>query len=354
MKFDEEKWLQETEKQASNSFNHEKINGKYFSSWRRDSRNIIHKIKWAVEKKPKFIYDTGKPGDYMPENKNLSLAELKNTVNGDGDFIIWIGHNTSFMKINNEFFLVDPVFSEKIFFTKRETRPGIDLDMLNEVLQDKKVNILITHNHYDHLDKETLKQLKFKGKIFFPKGLKNFFDFLSDTDFEKIEMDWWEERSLSVDNNDNDINSDMKIVFLPAQHYSLRLGEPKNSSLWGSYMIVNSPDRQGSIFIGGDSGYFNGYREYGKKYKVKTAVVPVGGYERRWFAAYEHLNVEESLKVMEDLNCEVMIPVHWGTSHLGDEPVDFTGYKYSKIFDSRKELRDKIYLLDLGEIRYLK
>ena len=82
-------------------------------------------------------------------------------------------------------------------------------------------------------------------------------------------------------------------------------------------------------------------------------MIPVGGYETRWYAEYEHMNVEESLEAMKDLKAEYMIPVHWGTYHLGVEPVDYTGYKYNLLFKENKNLENKVKLVDFGEIFYL-
>ena len=338
VRYNEEDHILKIQKQNIEEIYLDNFSGKnYFNPWRKDERNFLHTIKWFFEKKQSFNYEKNK---YLPKNMDLSIEEYKKIINSDKDFIIWIGHNTSLIKVQGELFLVDPIFADKIFSTKRESKVGLELDMLNELLKDKKLNILITHNHYDHFDIESLKKLKANGVIYAPKGISNLLK--SFDSFEIKELNWWDEVKIG----------DLKLKFLPAQHYSHRIDQFKNKSLWGSFLIETSKEGE-SIFIGGDSGYFIGYKEYGRKFKIKYAVVPVGGYETRWFAEYEHLNVEESLEVMKDLKTEYIIPVHWGTYHLGVEPVDYTGYKYSLLFKENKNLENKVKLVNFGEIFYI-
>lgn len=334
-RYDEEKHLSDIQNQKKEDFHFYNSRKRYFNLWKKDKRNILHSLKWFFEKKPDYNY---KKGSFFPENKNISKEELKKIIAGKRDFIIWIGHNSTFIKIKDHLFLCDPVFSEKIFFTKRKSKAGIDACMLNEALGDKKLNVLITHNHYDHLDIKSLKKLKINGYIYMPTGVNKFF---KETDIKKIKELKWQERS--------EIGG-LAVNFLPAQHYSHRIGQGKNKSLWGSY-VIETEGRD--IFIGGDSGYFGGYKEFGERFNIKYAVLPVGGYETRWFAAYEHMNVEDSLKAAADLKCDFMIPVHWGTFHLGVEPPDYTGFRFYDIMKNNKNTADKIKLINFGEVFFL-
>ncbi len=329
--YDEKKHFEEIDNQRKSDFYSADFGKKYFNLWKKDKRNVFHSIKWFLEKKPEYNYEKGK---YFPENKNIAKEELRNLTESKKDFIIWIGHNTTLIKTGEHFFLCDPVFSEKIFFTKRHTKTGIDPAILNEVFKDSKLNILITHNHYDHLDMKSLKRLKITGSIYLPAGVKKLLKGINAAEIK--ELGWWEHVE----------SGSLKINFLPAQHYSHRISQSKNSSLWGSYVIETE---NGDIFIGGDSGYFRGYKEFGEKFNVRYAVLPVGGYETRWFAAYEHMNIEDSLKAAEDLKCEFMFPVHWGAFHLGVEPPDYTGFRFDKIVKNNKNKADTIKLINLGE-----
>ena len=333
--YDEEKHFKEIEDQKKEDFYSDNFSKKYFNLWKKDKRNVFHGIKWFLEKKPHYDYENGR---YFPESKTVTKEELESLLADKKDFIIWIGHNTSLIKLREHFFLCDPVFSERIFFTKRLTKAGINIEILNESFKDKRLNILITHNHYDHLDIESLKKLKINGDVYVPAGAKKLF---KKTGIKEIkEFNWWERVKLGH----------LTINFLPAQHYSHRIAQGKNRSLWGSYVLERE---NGDIFIGGDSGYFRGYKEFGEKFNIKYAVLPVGGYETRWFAAYEHMNIEDSLRATGDLKCKVMFPVHWGTFHLGVEPPDYTGFRFNTIVKNNKKMRDTIKLINLGEVFFL-
>ena len=333
--YDEDKHFEEIKNQKKSDFYSVNFSKKYFNLWKKDKRNIFHSVKWFLEKKPDYNYEKGK---YFPENKSITKEELKYLIKNEKGFIIWIGHNTTLIKAGEYFFLCDPVFSEKIFFTKRHTKAGIDAETLNEVFKSKELNVLITHNHYDHLDIKSLKKLKMTGNVFLPAGVKKLLKGINAQ--EIIELNWWD----SIE------TGSIKINFLPAQHYSHRISQGKNSSLWGSYVIET---KNGDIFIGGDSGYFGGYKEFGEKFNVKYAVLPTGGYETRWFAAYEHMNIEDSLNAAADLKCRVMIPVHWGAFHLGVEPLDYTGFRFNSIVKNNENMADIIKLINLGEVFYL-
>ena len=110
-----------------------------------------------------------------------------------------------------------------------------------------KLHVIISHNHYDHLDRKTLENLPENSSIYVPQGLGNYIS--SITDGEVREMNWWEQLS---------INENVQLTCLPAQHWSLRLFQGYNTTLWASFMI-KSPAT--TIYFGGDSGYFKGYRD---------------------------------------------------------------------------------------------
>jgi N-acyl-phosphatidylethanolamine-hydrolysing phospholipase D len=334
-RYDEKKHLSEIENQRKEDFYSSKSGKRYLNLWKNDSRNILHSIKWFFEKKPYYAYEKGK---FFPENRKPGKEDLEKLIAGKKDFIIWIGHSTTLIRTAGHFFLCDPVFSERLFFTKRKREPGIGAEVLNEVFGNKNLNILITHNHYDHLDIKSLKKLRINDCIYTPAGSKKLLKKVKAKEIK--EMDWWEsEKSCCVTVN-----------FLPSQHYSHRITQGKNRSLWGSYLLETE---NGNIFIGGDSGYFGGYKEFGNKFNIKYAVLPVGGYETRWYAAYEHMNVEDSLMAINDLKCEFMIPVHWGTFHLGVEPPDYTGFRFCDIIKNNIDMKNKIKLLNFGEIFFL-
>ncbi|MDQ1348078.1 MAG: hypothetical protein QG573_1452, partial [Acidobacteriota bacterium] len=128
------------------------------------------------------------------------------------------------------------------------------------------------------------------------------------TDVE--ELDWWQSCDCRG----------FRLTLLPAQHWSRRLSQPDETTLWGSWVIESARMRS---FFAGDSGYFHGFAEYGRLFPgLDLALLPTGAYEPRWFMKPVHMNPEEAVGAFRDLGAAHMVPMHWGTFDLTDEPID--------------------------------
>lgn len=227
------------------------------------------------------------------------LAMLSN----DTLHIIKLGHSSILLKISGEYWLIDPVFSERVSpFSfagpKRFHQPPIALADLPPI--DK---VLISHNHYDHLDKASIKDLAKKAKAFLvPKGVEGDLE-LWGVEQQKIKtFDWWQEEKT-----DNAM-----IAFTPAQHFSGRAMGDGNTTLWGSW-VIKTP--QGSIYFSGDSGYFAGFKTIGDQYgPFNLTMIETGAYNKNWSTI--HMTPEESVQAHIDLQGEIMIPIHNGTFDL--------------------------------------
>ena len=127
-------------------------------------------------------------------------------------------------------------------------------------------------------------------------------------------MDWWEEI---------DLKKGSKLICLPAQHWSLRISQGRNQSLWASYLLITPSV---TLYFGGDSGYFKGFMEIGRKYPgIDYAFMATTAYHPRWFMHFQHMNIEEAIKGFEELGARTFIPTQWGTFHLGSEPAGYPG-----------------------------
>jgi L-ascorbate metabolism protein UlaG (beta-lactamase superfamily) len=145
-------------------------------------------------------------------------------------------------------------------------------------------------------------------------------------------LDWWQA---------HDIGGTV-LTCLPSQHWSRRIGQSRNATLWASYMI-ETPEKV--IYFAGDSGYFIGYREFGRKFEdIDYALLPITAYHPRWFMHYAHLNVDEALAAFKELKAKYFLPTQWGTFHLGDNPPGFPMF----------ELDQKIRQMDLDSQKYLR
>ncbi|MFH1480392.1 MAG: MBL fold metallo-hydrolase, partial [Pseudomonadota bacterium] len=251
------------------------------------------------------------------------------------DFIMWIGHGTFLIRLNGEYWLIDPIFSERVFIQKRKTPTGITLEEIKQIVTEPRV--IISHNHYDHLDKRSLLDLPENTKMYVPLGLKTYIQGLNKKDV--TEMDWWQEI---------DCGSGITLVCLPTQHWSRRIGQGFNETLWASYILITSKVK---IFIGGDTGYFIGHKEIGKRFpNIDYALLPTTAYHPRWFMHYNHMDIDEVIEAFNDLNARFMIPQQWGTFHLGDEPPGYAIIELKKTITERHLDPGRFVILELGQI----
>ena len=278
--------------------------------------------------------------DYTEEEKTylpgfVEKAKERISAMPPDDFIMWVGHGTFLIRVNGVFWLIDPIFSERAFLPKRRTPPGIALEELQEIAPDLRV--IVTHNHYDHLDKGTILDLPETTRIYVPLGLKAYMHSLNKK--EVTEMDWWQE---------TDCGSGITLVCLPMQHWSRRMGQGWNETLWASFMLITSRTK---IYLGGDTGYFVGHREIGKRFPgIDYALLPATAYHPRWFMHYNHMNIDETIEAFKDLNARFMIPHQWGTFHLGDDPPGYPALELKREIAARRLDPARFILMDIGEI----
>jgi N-acyl-phosphatidylethanolamine-hydrolysing phospholipase D len=238
--------------------------------------------------------------------------------------------------LNEQYWLTDPIFSDRALLPKRKTPPALTLEEFNGAV--KQINILISHNHHDHLDKNSIRKLPVDARIITPLGLGKILQSWGRSAVQ--EMDWWE--SL-------DAGHGITLVCLPAQHWSRRFGQGTNESLWASFLLIGPSVK---IYFGGDSGYFVGYREIGRKYPgIDYALLPTTAYHPRWFMHYAHLNAEETLDAFQDLGARWLIPTQWGTFRLGNEPIGYPIIDLRRAMKSRGSDASRVIILDIGGIQ---
>jgi N-acyl-phosphatidylethanolamine-hydrolysing phospholipase D len=236
----------------------------------------------------------------------------------------WIGHATALVQASGLNVLVDPIFSERaspvqIFGPKRAQPPGVamaDLPTIDVVL--------ISHNHYDHLDRISVAQLDEKAKaagkttlFIVPLGLKTWFNGIGIDSV--IELDWWEHHMVQG----------VEFHLTPVQHWSARSVNDRSATLWGGWSVFGADFHW---YYAGDTGYSRDFADTAKHFAPRQtealgggfdlALVPVGAYEPRWFMAQQHVNPMESLRIHQDVGAKRSIGVHWGTFALTDEPLD--------------------------------
>ncbi|ADZ92717.1 MBL fold metallo-hydrolase [Marinomonas mediterranea] len=227
---------------------------------------------------------------------NITQEDL-NALSDDTIHIVKLGHSSILLKVYGDYWLLDPVFSERaspfqFMGPKRFHHPPIKLDDLPNIEL-----VLISHNHYDHLDKASIKSLAQKTEHFYvPLGVDG--DLLKwGVDSKKVKaFDWWQEQEVT----------NGMVAFTPTQHFSGRGLSDRNKTLWGSWVIKT---QEHSLYFSGDSGYFAGFKEIGDKYgPFDLTMVETGAYDDRW--ADIHMRPEESVQAHIDLQGDVMMPIH--------------------------------------------
>jgi len=327
--FDEQKWRAQVESaDPALLYAPHLEDGRYFNPWMPMKKGFRDFLRWQLSEKTP--YSPGEEKDVPAVLSNLP-ERIRSTP---GDFIAWIGHATFLIRIGDEFWITDPIFSERALLPKRKTPPGLSLDEF-AALPGKK-SVLISHSHYDHLDSESIRRLPPETRLYVPLGLKALMNDLGKQDV--VEMDWWQAVSCG---------DQCQVVCLPAQHWSRRITQKTDTTLWASFLLVSS-DRK--IYYGGDSGYFIGYREIGHRYLgIDYALLPVTAYDPRWFMHYAHMDAREALDAFRDLGARYFIPTQWGTFRLGDEPIGQAPSALSKAAQSNNTDPARIIVMDIGQ-----
>jgi L-ascorbate metabolism protein UlaG (beta-lactamase superfamily) len=331
--FSEEQWHAEVaEIDTAKLYAPHFMNGEYFNPWLpMTDKNMLSVFEWKFSKRENTYTDEEK--QFMPRVVPDPLGRIK--ALGGGDFILWVGHNTFLMRINGDWWITDPIFSDRALLPKRKTPPGMSLDDLAKAAP--KLNVVISHNHYDHLDEASIKKLPAATRIYSPLGLKKYFEKLGRKG--AVELDWWQEI---------DCGNGARLVCLPAQHWSKRISQPFNSTLWASFMLVTPKI---TVYMGGDSGYFPGYREIGKKFpRIDYALIPTTAFHPRWFMHYAHINVTEALMAFRELGARNFIPTQWGTFQLGDEPPGYPAVELKRKIRESGIDPGRFLVMDIGGI----
>ncbi|CCQ12840.1 Outer membrane protein RomA [Pseudoalteromonas luteoviolacea B = ATCC 29581] len=217
--------------------------------------------------------------------------------------IIKLGHSSLLLKVYGEYWLIDPVFSNRAspfqFIGPKRFQPTpIHLDDLPPI--DR---VLISHNHYDHLDKATIKALSKKATSFYvPLGVEGDLKRFGVASNNIHSFDWWQTANLESST----------ITFTPTQHFSGRGLNDSNTTLWGSW-VIKAQDK--ALFFSGDSGYFSGFKTIGERFgPFDLTFIETGAYDKDWHDI--HMTPEESVQAHIDLQGKIMIPIHNGTFDL--------------------------------------
>ncbi|HYW56408.1 MAG TPA: MBL fold metallo-hydrolase [Polaromonas sp.] len=245
------------------------------------------------------------PVDPVPL-RPLNRATL-DALDVNANHVIRLGHSSHLLKLRGKYWLIDPVFSERASPVqwagpKRFHPSPIALDELPPI-----EGLILSHDHYDHLDRATIEALALKvNRYFVPTGVGARLQTMLVPAARIQEFGWW----------DSGTHAGVQLTATPSQHFSGRTLTDRNSTLWASWVIQSGEER---IFYSGDTGYFPGFKEIGERFPgIDLALMENGAYDPYWPAV--HMTPEESIRAFQDLKAKTLYGVHNSTFDLAFHP----------------------------------
>jgi L-ascorbate metabolism protein UlaG (beta-lactamase superfamily) len=267
-----------------------------------------------------FVPPVAAPREALVASKEASLT--------------FVGHASFLFRLGGQMIATDPVWSPRLMGGIRRaspaglprTLPRIDL-------------VTVSHNHFDHLDVPTLRRIGADALYVTPVGNGRI---LRRAGLERVvELDWWQTHQAGS----------LEVTLTPARHWSLRTPWNRNDMLWGGF-VLRGPE--GAAYHAGDTALFDGFREIGARLgPIDWALLPIGAYEPRWFMEPQHMNPCDALLAFDRLGARTLVPMHWGTFHLTDEPLDEPPSKVRSLWEAEARDPERLWLMAFGETRAL-
>lgn len=290
---------------------------------------FLRRLAGAFHVRPGAPASVANDGTFLRENARHSAPT-----------VTWIGHATLLVQMDHVTFLTDPTWSDRaspVSFAgpRRFVPPGLAIEELPPI-----DFVVVSHNHYDHLDLASLVALAARDdatRFFVPLGNA---ELLRDNGVENVvESDWGESRE----------HRGVRIFCLPTQHWSKRGLRDDNEALWSSWAVVG-PER--SFYFAGDTGYFDGFARIAEVFgSFDLAAVPIGAYEPAAMMRASHMDPEQAVRAALDLRAHRALAMHYGTFDLSDEPLDDPPRRFGDAAEKQGLGRDAAWLLRVGETR---
>lgn len=279
-------------------------------------------------------------GNPQAEEKAKDTARLKigdpsKFLNSDRNGILWLGHAAVYIRLNGKSILLDPVFGKPPLVSEYVHVPS-PLEQIRSVDY-----VLISHDHRDHCDEASLRQIaqKFPNAVFLGGlGMEDIFTAWKTPSNDLKTAGWFQKFSLPDDA--------VSVYFLPVRHWSRRGLFDMNQRLWGGYIIEGGGK---TIYFGGDSGYGSHYKETAAAFpQIDHFIIGIGGYQPRWFMEPNHNSPSDAIKAFQDARAKTLIPMHYGRFDLTDEPPN-EPLRLLKEEAEKMNISDKIHVLTINE-----
>jgi len=273
-----------------------------------------------------------------PEHVPVKPTVPPRRVEGEEMLVTWIGQATALVQTQGLNILTDPVWSDIVspfppIGPKRVRAPGVRFEQLPKIDL-----VLISHNHYDHMDMPTLERLWKRDRPLIVTSLGND-TILRSRGIEAVALDWGGRRPLG---------RGVEVIVERNHHWGSRWGTDRNRALWSAF-TVKLPG--GNIFYAGDTGWGDGswVKEAARSGPFRLAIIPIGAYEPRDFMKTNHVNPEEAVRIFEKLNPARALGVHWGTFQLTFEPIDDPPRRLAALKRARGIAPDRFVATEVGK-----
>jgi L-ascorbate metabolism protein UlaG (beta-lactamase superfamily) len=283
---------------------------------------------------------TSKRGHWNKWTDNKGGSAPPQRVNGQDLRVTFVNHATVLIQTEGLNILTDPVWSERVSpltwaGPRRHRPPGLPLEDLPPIDL-----VLISHNHYDHLDIKTLIRLSKEHRPRFIVGLGNRALLNTHEISDVTELDWWEAANVS---------DQLSVTCVPAKHFSGRGLGDADATLWCGYVVQGSG---GNVYFAGDTGMGIHFVEINNRFgPFRLALFPIGAYLPRWFMHPVHLSPEEAVELHHTLQPRVSMAIHFGTFALGDDGEFEPVVELRQALNSRDETESRFWMLEHGEGR---
>jgi len=296
-----------------------RFNNRYDSA---NSVKLLDILKWQI----------GKKRIQKREKSHLKIVHTPQDLQSKEDFICWLGHASFLIQVNQKRFLCDPVFGHVPFY-KRYISTPYNIEELGEIDY-----VMLSHVHYDHFDIPSIRALLKKNPIFLvPKGMDSYLKKINKNSVIHT-FDWYETYKTSQETSVN---------LVPAKHWGRRGLFDTNRALWGGFVITSL---QHSIYFAGDTAYDTHFKEIGDRFEIDYALLPIGAYLPRTIMQDNHLNPDEAYQAFKELKAKTLLPMHYGTFKLTDEPLNEPKEWIEKL---QLQYPKKITPVSIGEVRFL-
>lgn len=304
------------------------INGRYIDPHKRFGGTFMKFLRWQFSKKEK-------KKEKHNDTWRLTVQKGNDFLQRTDNCMVWLGHATFYLQLNGVRIITDPVFGRISGIVPRYS----DLPCSPSDFQNIDY-VLLSHAHRDHCDSASLKKLAAQNRFQLLTSLGTgsvVAEWLNDSHFQ--EAGWYQQYNLPHEN--------LRITFLPTQHWSNRYGWDTNRFLWGSFMI----EADGlNIYFGGDSGYCSYPKQIATLFpNIDIAIIGVGAYTPAFIMQEVHTSPWEAIDMFHDLRAKTFIPMHYGTFDLADEPLG-EPYRVLKQMEAEGKINGTLRLVDVGEV----